>query len=171
MGEGVLNFKLMKSKWLSQKDGYVSIEAVVAISFFLMIFFLTLAFFTYIQPHSAIQREVHVLATIAERQGGLTPADISLFEEKLQSYPFIRNSSKNIEVSAVSQKSGIDVSNVTPLGLSGNHYITRDSKEIITITAKVPSNNTLMKPILNFFGIEFMSDYYIISESVLSERY
>jgi len=157
--------------FITKKEGYVSIEAVIAMSFFLVVFFLTLGFFTYIQPHSTLQREVHTLATIAERQGGLTAEDIENFEIKLQSYRFIQDSSIPILITATTQPGDLDVSDVTPFGEEGEDYISRNSKEIITVTATLPSNSSMLKPLANFFGVETISDYYIISESVMSERY
>lgn len=166
---------LFKGKnFFSRKEGYVSVEAVIAMSFFFIVFFLTLGFFTYIQPHSSLQREVHSLATIAERQGGLTASDIAEFESKLQTYSFIQQSSNPIEVTATTTPNNIDVSDVVPLGgdgTVGTPYVTRNSKEIISITATIPANSAMLRPIAKFFGVDSVSDYYEISESVLSERY
>lgn len=162
------------NNYFSRKDGYVSVEAVIAMSFFFIVFFLTLGFFTYIQPHSSLQREVHTLATIAERQGGLTAQDIADFKEKLQTHSFIQQSPYATEVTATTYPSQDDVSDVIPLGGDGSvgtPYVTRDSKEIITITATIPANSTMLRPIANFFGVDSISDYYEISESVMSERY
>lgn len=158
----------------SRKDGYVSIEAVLAMSFFMIVFFLTLAFFTYMQPYSTLQRDVHVLATTAERQGGLTAQDIDLFKDKLNAYSFIQSSPNPIEVTAVTKPTNLDVSDVTALGsqgTAGTPYVPRSSKEVIVVTANIPANSTMLKPIANFFGVDSISDYYQISESVLSERY
>lgn len=167
--------KFIKGRNLfSRKEGYVSVEAVIAMSFFFIVFFLTLGFFTYIQPHSSLQREVHTLATIAERQGGLTAQDIVDFKDKLQTYSFIQQSSNPIEVTAITSPNDIDVSDVVPLGgdgTVGTPYITRNSKEVITITATIPANSTMLRPIAKFFGVDSISDYYEITESVLSERY
>lgn len=160
--------------FFSRKEGYVSVEAVIAMSFFFIVFFLTLAFFTYIQPYSSLQREVHTLATIAERQGGLTAQDIQDFEGRLQEYSFIRTSSDGVQVTAITYPNYNDVSDVVPLGGDGSvgtPYISRNTKEVITITATIPANSTMLKPLAEFFGVDTISDTYQISESVLSERY
>jgi Flp pilus assembly protein TadG len=160
--------------FFSRKEGYVSVEAVIAMSFFFIVFFLTLGFFTYIQPHSSLQREVHTLATIAERQGGLTAQDIQDFKDRLQTYSFIQQSTNPIEVTAVTSPDNTDVSDVVPLGgdgTVGTPYVPRNSKQIINVTATIPANSTMLRPIAKFFGVTSLSDYYEISESVLSERY
>lgn len=165
-----MNFNERKDVF-SRNDGYVSVEAVIAMSFFFIIFFLTLAFFTYVQPYSNLQREVHTLATIAERQGGLTNEDILEFETKLQAYSFINESPNPIIVTATTSPSGTDVSNVTPLGEEGNDYVPRSSKEIITVTAVVPANSAWISAVANFLGVTNISDTYTLSETVMSERY
>lgn len=155
-----------------RKEGYVSIEALASMIVFFMVFFLTLAFFTYIQPHSSLQRELHVLATVAERQGGLTPQDVLEFETRLQDYNFILESSTPIQVTAVAYPSAQDVSDVIPVGGTlGDPYITRSSKEVIVVTATVPANSQMLKPIAEFFGVDSVSDQYLLSETVMSERY
>lgn len=159
------------SQWRRDKSGYVTIEAVLAMSFFVIVLFLSIGFFTYIYPQTTLQREIHTLATIAERQGGLTQTDIEQFKEKLNQYDFIRYAPSEIEVTAVTSESGIDASNVSPLGSSGTQYITRGSNEIINITVKVPANDGLIRPIAEFFNVTDLSDHYVLSESVMSERY
>jgi len=157
-----------KKKW---ESGYISIEAVFAMSFFIATFILTLGFFTYVYPYTLLQKEVHVLATVAERQGGLTAEDVENFRDSLQKYLFMQNRVDDIEVNAVTSPSGLDAMNVTPLGESGDNYIKRESKEVIEIVVRIPSNNQMIKPVARFFGITDVSDYYTLTESVMSERY
>lgn len=155
-----------------RKEGYVSIEAVFSMVVFFMVFFLTLAIFTYVQPHSSLQRELHTLATIAERQGGLTAQDIEEFENRLQAHIFILESSIPVEVTAVAYPSNQDVSDVSPIGdTTGTPYITRNSKEVIVVSASVPANSQMLKPLAEFFGVDNVSDTYGLSETVMSERY
>jgi len=159
----------IRNKWkqlVNNRDGYVSIEAVFAMSFFLIVFILVLGFFTYVYPYSNIQREVHALATLAERQGGLTADDIANFETSLEKYDFINNSTLDTEVIAITSPSGIDATNI-----SSTNYVSRDSLEVINVTVKVPSNNLFIKPVAKFFGVTSLSDYYVFVEPVMSEKY
>lgn len=169
-------FEQWWNKWKERNEGYVSIEAVFAMSFFLIMFILVIGFFTYIYPYTSLQREVHVLASIAERQGGLTPQDISDFQDKIsQQHDFIQNSPLGVEVTAVTQPSGTDVSNVIPLGEEPSpdttDYIHRDSKEVINITVTVPANTAMLKPVADFFQVKSFTDTYVLTEPVMSERY
>lgn len=72
---------------LTQKGAYVSVEAVFAISVFLVFFLLALGFFSYIYPYTVLQRDVYALGTIAARQGGLTQEDVDQFKERLARFP------------------------------------------------------------------------------------
>ena len=157
-------------KWRLGKDGFVAVESVFAMSFFLIVLLLSLAFFTYIQPTTQIQRELHTLATIAERQGGLTDADISYFVSQVSKHDFVDERKNEIVVKAVTYPSNLDVSNVDPINSSGKNYVPRTSKEVINIYVEVPANDQLLRPLVNFFKVTELPEKYKMKESVMSER-
>lgn len=163
--------KTILKKSLLDKEGSVSVEAVFAMSFFMIFFLLTIAFFTFMYPQISLQKEVSALATITERQGGLTELDIEEFRNSLQGYKFISDSPNSIIVEAETSPSGILAIGVTPIGEEGENYISRDSKEIIRLKVKIPSNSGYLKRVGAVFGIKNVSDYYYFTEPVMSERY
>ncbi|TCJ98255.1 UNVERIFIED_ORG: hypothetical protein BDK47_11841 [Anoxybacillus amylolyticus] len=160
---------MSKRKGLSKKDGYVSVETVFAISIFLVFFLLVLGFFTYIYPYTVLQRDVYVLGTIAARQGGLTQEDIDQFKERLTRYPFLVHTDQ-VQVSVYVDGSLQDAANVTPLGEEGGNYVTRESKDLISIKVRVPANGELLRAAAKFFGVGGISDEYVFWETVASYR-
>lgn len=160
---------LRKLFLLEEKRGFVSVETVFAMSIFLAFFMLVLGFFSYVYPYTNLQREVHVLATIAERQGGLTPEDIANFKSRLEAYPFIQQTDQ-VDVFAYVADTLEDVTDVTPLGVEGDHYVKRDSKDLIVVEVRVPSNGKLLRSAAKFFGVDGISDQYILKETVASFR-
>ncbi|BBW98952.1 hypothetical protein GsuE55_37850 (plasmid) [Geobacillus subterraneus] len=144
-------------------------ETVFAISVFLVFFFLALGFFTYIYPYTVLQRDVHVLGTVAARQGGLTQEDIDQFQERLARYPFLGRSDQ-VQVSVYVNGSLQDPASVTPLGEEGGHYVTRESKDLMDIEVRVPASGTLLRAVAKFFGVEGVSDEYVFWETVVSYR-
>lgn len=161
----------MKEKVINSKSGYVSIEAVFAMSVFIIFFLLSISFFAYLYPQSQLQGEVEVLSLLCQRQGGLTEDDIANFEDSLRKYSFIDQSDLPIVVTAKTSPSGFDAIGVTDLEDEGDNYVKRESKEIINLVVQIPANNGLLKNIAQFFGIDSVNDYYYYFEPVMSERY
>ncbi|MDF2880111.1 MAG: hypothetical protein K0R54_668 [Clostridiaceae bacterium] len=157
---------------VKEKNGSVSVDAVISMTFFLLLFSLTLAFFVYLYPQISLQKEVSMLGNIAELQGGLTEEDITQFQSSLENnFTYVANSEFPVIVTAIAEPSGTDATNVTPLGEIGNDYIKRGSKEIIRINIQVPANGKYLKAVANVFGVSDIKDYYVFSEPVMSERY
>lgn len=155
----------------NRKSGFVSIETVFAMSFFLIFFFLVIGFFTYVYPYSVLQREVHALATLAQKQGGLTLEDVQNFEDRVAQYRFVDISKEDIEVTAVAIPSNMEAIGIDSLDEAGNNYIKRDSKEFIQLTVTIPSYNEVLTPIARFFGVNNVMERYTFRETFMSERY
>lgn len=155
----------------NRKSGFVSIETVFAMSFFLIFFFLVIGFFTYVYPYSVLQREVHALATLAQKQGGLTLEDVQNFEDRVVQYRFVDISKEDIEVTAVAIPSNMEAIGIDSLDEAGNNYIKRDSKEFIQLTVTIPSYNEVLTPIARFFGVNNVMERYTFRETFMSERY
>lgn len=160
--------KRAKINVFENKEGSVTLETILSLTMFVIFFVLVLAFFLFIYSFSDISRQTEILATAAERQGGLTVEDVNYFEERMSRYNFI--TSGEVVVDAYTIPSGHSALNVAPLNEDG-YYISRDSMEKIVIRVTTPSNNVLLKPVLSFFGIEKDSDSYTIERTVYSERY
>jgi hypothetical protein len=169
-GGVILNIRKGKKKFKGQ-SGFVSIEAVFAMSVFLIVFMLVIGFFTFIHPYTTIQRDVQALTTLAERQGGLTNQDVQNFKDKLTSYSFVSESVRVIDVEAVTSESSTSAIGVDGLDVAGTNYISRDSKEFINITVTVPSNTKTLIPVLRYFNVSGITDKYTFQTSVMSERY
>lgn len=155
----------------SDESGYVSVESVFAMSFFLVVFILCLGFFTFVQPFTTLQREVHALSTLAQRQGGLTVDDISRFEDRISEYQFVDANKGGIEISAFTIPGDIDALGIDGLEDVGDNYVKRDTNEMIQLVVSVPSNNTLLAPVANFFGVGGILEKYTFKETFMSERY
>ncbi|PLS15026.1 hypothetical protein CVD28_24410 [Bacillus sp. M6-12] len=166
----------MLRKVVKNKKGFVSIEAIIAMSSALMVILLAIGFFTLIFPRIMLQTEVHDLAQKAKIQGGLTnsisqpvDSDIEQFKDRLVQLGYDRNS---IEVTATTKPGNLNAVGVTPLHDGGSNYIKRDSKEMIQITVRVPANTSIKAP-LSFFGDDGsnVADKYTLVETVMSERW
>ncbi|WCF11408.1 hypothetical protein NDS46_31110 (plasmid) [Paenibacillus thiaminolyticus] len=154
-----------------ERAGFVSIEAIFAMSMFLMLFLLLIGFFSYIYPQTTLNREVHALATLAQRQGGLTLDDVDSFVTRIEEYQFVDTSRGEIEVSAYTTPGDMDAIGVNGLDEAGAYYVKRDSKELIELTVTVPSYNQLLTPVARFFGVSGVSEHYAFREIFMSERY
>lgn len=165
-------------KKIKNKKGFLSIEAILAVSTALMVILVALGFYTMLYPRIMLQLETHSLAQKAKLQGGLTDmtslaldSDVELFKDRLEELGYERG---DVIVEAVTQPGNMLAMGVTPLYESGTNYIKRDSNETIRIIVKVPSNGTIKAP-LSFFNnqeaIDKVPDYYTIVESVMSERW
>ncbi|WPS85410.1 hypothetical protein SMD22_01920 (plasmid) [Brevibacillus halotolerans] len=153
------------------ESGYVSIESVIAMSFFLIIFLLCIGFFTYVHPYTKLDREVHTLATLAQRQGGLTIEDVQNFEERIAEYAFVDLSRGNVEVIARTIIEDMDAIGIDGLEDAGSYYVKRDNKDFIELTVSIPSHNEILKPVASFFGVGGVIDRYTFNETFMSERY
>lgn len=154
---------------LRKKEGFVAIESVVSMSFFLIFFLLALGFYIHIYAQGTVNRDVHALATIAEQQGGLTDENIADFSNKMEGYSFL-DSSKAIEVTAVT-KSGIDATGISLIESDNSFYISRKSGDYIQVIVSVPVSNPLLQNAANFFGVGDTLQSLQSQESVYSERY
>lgn len=156
---------------MKNNSGYVSVEAVFALSIFLIMFLMCISMFTYVYPQIQLQNEVKALSVICERQGGLTDEDILNFESSLQKYSFVAESEIPVIVTAETYPSGLDAIGVTGLDETGTNYIKRNSREIIGLTIKIPTNNSFVNQMMHFFDVAGVGDYYVFYEPVMSERF
>lgn len=156
---------------LKRESGFVSVETVFAMSFVIIVFLLVLGFFTFVQPYTKLDREVHALAQLAQRQGGLTLDDVQNFEEKLAGYEFVNVSRGDIEVFAHTIPGDMDAIGVDGLEEAGQYYVKRDQKEFIELIVTVPSHNEVLKPVANFFKVGGLAEKYTFKETFMSERY
>lgn len=157
-------------KFIKNKNGYLSIEAVVIIAIFMIFLLLFIAFYTYMFPQQQLQEEVKTLASVCERHGGLTATDISEFEDSLQKYQWVANSSLPIVVHAVTPD-GTAATGVTPVGTEGTNYISRDSDKVITLLVQIPAYSHFLNGMMSVFNSKSIGDYYVFSYRVVSERY
>lgn len=166
---------LKSKRWLERhiqnESGFVTVESVIAMSFFLIVFLLCLGFFTYVYPYTKLDREVHALATLAQRQGGLTLEDVQNFEAKIAEYAFVDVSKGDIEVTAHTIPGDMDAIGVDGLEEAGEYYVKRDSKEFIELIVTIPSHNEVLTPVANFFGVGGIAERYTFKETFMSERY
>ncbi|MBP1308697.1 hypothetical protein JOD82_001717 [Paenibacillus sp. 1182] len=156
---------------LTKESGFISIETIFAMSFVIIVFFLCLGFFTFVQPYTKLDREVHVLSQLAQRQGGLTLDDVQLFKERVSEYSFVNLSDGIIHVDAHTMPGDRDVIGVTGLEEAGDEYVRRDEKELIQLVVTIPSHNEILKPVATFFGVSGVSDKYTFKEVFMSDRY
>ena len=158
-------------KYKAQRSGYISIDAFFSMIAFLFLFLLAIGFFTYLQPYTNIyQQDFHQLTTLTERQGGLTEDDVEAFKERLTQHHYLQ-SKQTIKIQAETLSSGVDVTDVTPMGEEGSNYVHYDSFKSIEVTMVVPSNNQFFTAIGKVFGVQELSQTYKFREVVLSERY
>lgn len=154
-------------KYLKNKEGFVSVEAVISMVTFLCMTLLCIGFFTYTYPKIFLEKEVHLLAQKAKIQGGLTYEDENLFKSELEKRGYNR---KNIVLTAVcGNKNALGVDKI---GSSGKNYIKRTELEPIVINVSIPANKKLLEgPFLHFALTSTLSDTYHFRETVLSERW
>lgn len=162
--------KKLLFKYNNEKDGYVSIETILVMTYVLIFFLLVVAFFTFEFSRTEIQKDVSTLSTICERQGGLTQDNIVNFKAKMKRYPFIKDSSFEISVTAVTDN-GEDMTAVTPLNKDGNDYVSRSTTQIINLTIKIPSNSSFLSATTKILGVVGVNNYYVFYFPVMSERY
>lgn len=154
---------------IRNKEGFVAIESVVSMSFFLIFFLLALGFYIHIYAQGTVNRDVHALATIAEQQGGLTSENITDFKNKIEGYSFL-DSNKAVEVTAVT-KSGIDATDISLIESDDSFYISRRAGDYIQVIVSVPASNPLLQNAAHFFGVGELLDTLQSQEIVYSERY
>lgn len=160
-----------RRSWLGNRSGFVSIETIWAMTFFLLAFFLLIGFYTFIRPYTTIGRDVHDLSVLAQRQGGLTIEDVDNFKAKLAEYPFVDESKGEIEINAYTTPGDMDAIGVDGLDEAGDYYVKRDSKEFIDIVVRVPAYNEVLTPIVRVFNATGVPQTYTFKETVMSERY
>lgn len=156
--------------WIQQKKGFAAIEAVFVMTFFILFLSLGLAFFLLIHSYGQIQQETHALATLAERQGGLTTTDVEQFQGRLAEYSFI-GLPEDVKVQAKGMRSGTDATVVDPIGTPNGYYIKRDSNDLIEIVVTTPSNGNILNGIAGVLGVGNAVSHYQIKEVIYSERY
>ena len=164
--------RMLKKKL--DKRGFVSIEAIIAVSSALMVILVGIGFFTLMFPRILLQQETHQLAQKAKIQGGLTTADtqpvdsdLTLFLDRLEAIGYNR---EDVVVSVVTSPGNVDALGVTPLHAEGDSYVSRDSDEIMHIRVEVPANIAINAP-LSFFGSSKAGNTYRVMETVMSERW
>lgn len=162
-------------KKLKNRQGFVSIETILAVSVAMMVILVLIGFFTTIFPRVRLQMETHTLAQKAKIQGGLTDAtsqsvdsDVEIFKEKLSKVGYRK---EDIQITAYTEPGNLSAIGVTPYDSEGSNYIKRGSGETIYIVVKVPANQSIKAP-LSFFGLaDSAIKEYIIVETVMSERW
>lgn len=169
--ESLRQWILLKSKPLRAKSGYVSIESVFAMAFLVVLFLLMIGFFTFIHPYTTLNRDVHALATLAQRQGGLTIEDVDNFTSKIEGYRFVDSTKGDIEVIAYTTPGDMDAIGIDSLDEAGDYYVNRDSKEFIELIVTVPSFNEVLTPVARWFGAQDAVSRYTFKETFMSERY
>lgn len=152
-----------------KKGGYVSIEAVISMSFFMIFFFLLLSFYLFVHPYTMMGRDVHALSVLAERQGGLTTENIETFKERIaESYSFVEHDSVEVYLETSSGK--VPISDDL-LDEDSESYIRRESGDLMTLSVSTNSNNFSLSGIAQYFGISKSIERYSFKEVVYSERY
>lgn len=167
---------MKKNKYIkNNKKGFVAVETILSSTVCLSLFVLFAGFLAYMTPRIMLEKEVQDLAQIAKKQGGLTDStsqpvnsDVDRFKDALASQGYDRS---KITVTAIANPSNKNAIGVTPLTGSGKNYITRDNKDLITITVVVPSDSSLFKIPFSLMGFSKNMNNYIITETVGSERW
>lgn len=162
----------MKNRFnLKTTDGSFSIEAVLAMANVLIIFMMIIGFYTFINPYTILNRDVHALATLAQRQGGLTDEDVEQFKERLNAYGFVDPQKGDIEVYAQTINE-VEAIGIDGFGEAGTNYIKRDSKDFIVLAVSVPSYGDYLTSVFRVMGMggQKAPDRYLFKETFLSER-
>lgn len=158
------------------KKGFVSIEAIISMATFLIMFVMCIGFYVYTMPKLTLEKEVHLLAQKAKIQGGLTYEDVDIFKENLKLKGY---NPDEITVNAVTVKgSGGAVGGASAIGVDGinvdnaTNYIKRSEVTPIEISVSVPANTKLLKgPLSHMLSTKALNDKYYFRETVLSERW
>lgn len=166
----------MLRKFVSNKRGFISVEAIISLVAILFVMLLALGFYGYMHPKIMLEKEVQTLAQKAKQQGGLTDktsqptkSDVEIFLTDLQKMGYDTN---KVTITAVTDPGDLNCIGVTPLGSDGSNYLKRDSKKTVVITAKIPSHKEGIIAPLRYFGIfTGPNDFYYIRETVMSERW
>lgn len=173
----IWNLKIDKIK---NKNGFVAIETVIALTVVLIIILLFIGFWLYLYPRTVLEKEVHTLAQQAKITGGLTNAQVTDFNNRMTDLGY---EVQSLSVGTTSQPAG-DTSkynglvNVYPKGghdgscssVGFQNYVKRTSSDKIIISVKVKANGFIKGP-LSFFGtVTQLSDVYNLTETVMSER-
>ena len=156
---------------MKNKYGFISLEAVFALTFLFMVFFFILSIIAYIIPLVTMPTYLHILSNNIRVQGGMTSENVEDFKDAIESnYGYISSNDLRdvIAVEAISIPSNIDVSNID-ISTESTEYISRNDKEVILITANVPSNR-ILPGILSYFNSS-ISEYYSFTHVVSSERF
>lgn len=163
------------------KRGSFSLEAVISMTFVLFLICLGVGYYTYMTLQQVLTQEVHTLATTAKLQGGLTEQDVERFKDRLVDKGHIPADRRDeIAVIAIAEDeygNEKNVLGVLPLseGYSDdpNAYSHRGSKEIITVTARIPAKVNVLRAMLRFWDTDIKEgmEYYVFQETVMSERW
>lgn len=167
--------------FLKNNRGSFSLEAVISMMFLLFLIWLGVAYYTYMTPQQVLTQEVHALATTAKLQGGLTDLDVERFKDRLIEKGYVPEDKRDeIIITAVAEDEYGNEKTVLPvLPLSEGYsddphaYSHRGSKEIITVTAKIPAKIHFLKVVLNIWDSEPTEGmyHYVFQETVMSERW
>lgn len=166
---------MKRLKGFLNKKGFVSIEAIFATAFALMVVLVAIGFLTLIIPRSLLQMETHNLAQKAKLQGGLTTAisqpvdsDVELFLKRMEDIGYKR---EDVKITAITKPGNYNALGVSPLNEGGSNYVKRDSKEMIHIVVEVPANTAIKAPLAFFHNDAKVNEKYRIVETVMSERW
>lgn len=174
------DFKNKLDKQAYSRLGFVAIETVIALGVAMLIILLFLGFWLYLYPRVALEKEVHNLAQQAKVTGGLTNSQVTEFAQRMDDVGYSINSltvsTSDNPVADTSQYNGLV--NVYPKGgvdgscsMTGyQNYVKRTSSSKIIITVKVDSNMFIKGPLSVFKVLSTLSDVYVVSETVMSER-
>lgn len=190
-----LNEKIRNTK------GFMSLEAIGAMTVVLMVIILGIGFFTYMMPKQQIEQEVNLLGRMAKMNGGLTAKDVTDFKNKMltdRGYPLDK-----VKVTMVLKDSagtvrtyvnnGVSVNplnitckynpNNTPRTTSNQFcdsnlhpkplYVNRTAQLIMEIRVETPANKKGLLGALGFLSADKngVSDVYVFKERVMSERH
>lgn len=153
-----------------KKGGYVSMEFIFGLSIILLTLLICLGMFAYTYPRQYLEKEVAILAQQAKVNGGLTAANITDFQARLN------NAGMSAKVNAYTSTSS--VLNVAPkgtpygscIGGTYNAFATRQSGQVITIEVVVNATDGLVKGPLKYFGAAMLPENYVLVDTVVSER-
>lgn len=167
---------MIKNK-LTNKKGFMSIEAIMSMAVVLMVVVLSIGFFTYMIPRQAIEEEVHLLGRIAKMEGTLTVTDVGEFQKNMVDRNLAKDENE-VTVEIFKENTSGTVSTLLPLGTkvsrgdreSFNHV---ESYVVLKVVATVPAKKTGVVGALNFFNVnsDGLSDKYVFSERIMSEYY
>lgn len=186
-------------KNIQNTKGFMSLDAIIAMGFVLMVVILGIGFFTYMMPKQAIEQEVNLLGRMAKMNGGLTAKDVTDFKTKLSTERGFAKEKIKVEMvlkdSTGAVRTFVNKNNTTvnPLSITCKDiknninsssqncttahtnplYVSRGSQLIMEIKVETPANKKGLLGALGFLSVNEnkVSDVYVFKERVMSERH